>query len=416
MSRAARDLRAQRARKKLDTKRVRKAQRDQRNSEIRMTVVSAVIRPNDPASLAQVVQQTHAALLYADSVTLVSPVAALLKSARDLSKLNGLDLLFELEKVAPKYFPDTAADLRQFRETVDDLPPRGVWTSAQRREYDGLIEQLVNEMRPTHDTLQASVNSLMTGSGFNQLQLAIDAGLLIVESMPGVDVIDLADTAGELVGGLIERIDNALTSGRQYPLFDGETHEFIRGGVELGIFAPTPMARRLGKNAAMADGLFDRLPSFELATTSEILDIRTELAPSLGAFRQGVGSLAENIDVGPEDPQFGNEVEYAWNETVVPAINEIEETIQQNKSMKDLVKRIAKDPIGSGAITLAAAAPFSLAVAAGPIAQLTTATAMVFGLSLGTARGLIDENDEIRKAKKAQFYFLYGTNERLGIS
>jgi hypothetical protein len=40
-----------------------------------MTVVSAVVNRDDPSSMKQVVQQTHAALLYADSVTLVSPVA-----------------------------------------------------------------------------------------------------------------------------------------------------------------------------------------------------------------------------------------------------------------------------------------------------------------------------------------------------
>jgi hypothetical protein len=70
--------------------------------------------------------------------------------------------------------------------------------------------------------------------------------------------------------------------------------------------------------------------------------------------------------------------------------------------MADLTKRIAEDSIGGGAIGLAATAPFALAVAASPIGQMMTATAMVFGLSLGTVRGLIDENDEIKIAKKAQ--------------
>lgn len=416
MSRAARALRAQRARKNLDAKRVRKAQRDERRTNVRMTVVSAVIRRDDPSSIKQVVQQAHAALLYADSVSLVSPIAALLKSASDVSKRDGLDLLFELERVAPKYFPDAETELRKFRQIVDGLPPRGLWTSEQRRQYDGLIEQLAVQMSPIRDRLQESARGLMSDSGFDQLELAIDAGILIVESLPGLDVSELDDTTGQAIGGLIERIDNALTSGSQYPLFDGETNEFVRGGVELGIFAPTPIARRLGQHAAMASGLFDRLPSFERATTSEILDIRTELASSLGAFRQGVITVTENIDVAPEDPQFGNEVEYAWNETVAPAIDEIEETIQQNRSLTDLTKRIAKDSVGGSAIGLAAAAPFSLAVAAGPIGQLMTATAMVFGFGLGTVRGLIDENDEIKTAKKAQFYFLYGTNEKLGIA
>jgi hypothetical protein len=331
-----------------------------------------------------------------------------------VSKLDGLDLLFELNRVAPKYFPDVEADISGLKEIIDGLPPRGLWTSELRRQYDGVVKEFVGQMRPLHDLMQSNANEIMVNSGFDQLQLAIDAGILTVESLPGMDVSEI--TAGEAMWSLLHRIDETLTSGRQYPLFDGETNEFVRNGVAAGIFAPTPIARRLGQNAAMADGLFDKLPSFEYATTSEILDIRTELSPSLGAFRNGVGSLTEQIEVAPEDPQFGNEVEYAWYETVAPAIDEIEATIRENKSMADLMKRFAKDSVGGGTIGAAVTLPFSLTIAAGPVGQLMTATGLVFGVGLGTIHGLIDEHAEIKKAKKAQFYFLYGTNEMLGIS
>ena len=45
-----------------------------------------------------------------------------------------------------------------------------------------------------------------------------------------------------------------------------------------------------------------------------------------------------------------------------------------------------------------------------------TATGMVFGVGLGTAHALIDEHKEIKKAKKAQFYFLYATDQMLGMT
>src|SRR6478736_3595188 len=145
LSRSRNELRAERARKKADEKRVRRVQRDQRRTQMNMAVVSAVMNSYDPSSVHQIVQQTHAALLYGDSVTLVSPVAALGKSARDVSQLNGLELLAELERVAPKYFPHVEAPLLEFRQSMekfDDLPPRGFWTSTQRREYDGYMAQL----------------------------------------------------------------------------------------------------------------------------------------------------------------------------------------------------------------------------------------------------------------------------------
>ncbi len=52
----------------------------------------------------------------------------------------------------------------------------------------------------------------------------------------------------------------------------------------------------------------------------------------------------------------------------------------------------------------------TLAVAAGPVAEYVTAAGLVVGYSLAAARALIAEHGEVRKAKKAQFYFLYGTN------
>jgi hypothetical protein len=416
MSRTSRALRAERERKRQDAKRVRRVQRDQRTSRMRMTVVSAILDRKNPVSLNQVVQQTHAALLYADEVTLVSPVAAMMKSVLDVSRLDGMDLLFELGRVAPRYFPDVDPAISELREIVEGLPPRSRWPSDQRREYDALVKQFTRQMQPLRDKLQESADGILTESKFDQLQLAIDAGILVVDPLPGIDVSEIDDTAAVAIGSLFERIDEALSSGRQYPLFDGETNQFVHGAVELGIFAPTPAARRLGKNAAMADGLFDCLPSFQNATTSEILDIRTELSPSLGAFRQGVGSLTENLEFSPAAPQFGDEVEYAWNETVAPAIDEIEEIVRQNRSMTDLMKRFAKDSLGGGAVGLAATAPFALAVAAGPAAQMMTAAGMAFGTVWGTARALIDEHDAIEKdAKGAQFYFLYGTRERLGL-
>ena len=59
----------------------------------------------------------------------------------------------------------------------------------------------------------------------------------------------------------------------------------------------------------------------------------------------------------------------------------------------------------------------ALAVAVGPIAQFAAAATVVTGISIATAQALGDENEKIDDdAKKAQFYFLYGTRERLGLS
>ena len=120
------------------------------------------------------------------------------------------------------------------------------------------------------------------------------------------------------------------------------------------------MARQLGADAAMADGLFDKLPNFQYAKPREIIDIRTELSGSLSAFRQGVRGLTDGIELAPEDPNFGNEIADAWNQKVVPALSDIEAAIADNRSMSDLMRRTVKDSIGGAAIGGAVTLPATL--------------------------------------------------------
>ncbi|SEH54304.1 hypothetical protein SAMN04489835_1221 [Mycolicibacterium rutilum] len=333
MGRERRELRAAKLRKKADAKRIRRVRRDERKTELNMTVVNAVIgQRNSEVSLNDVisvaVQQTHAALLYADKVTLVSPSVALMQSADDVGNRVGVDLLLELAKVAPKYFPDAAKELLAFKRTIDNLPPRAQWSAREQREYELVVVEASKQFSPISDKLRKQAHALNAQTGFDQLQLAVDAGILSIERMAGVDVSAISDGDDTMVLGYLDRIQKLFDTRNEYPLFDANASSIVSGGLEMGIFTRTPVAKRLGQHALMADGLFDRLPLFPYASTSEILDIRTELSPALGAFRAGVSRLTENIDVAAEDPNFGEEIEQAWNTDVAPALDEIEATIK----------------------------------------------------------------------------------------
>lgn len=412
MSRDRRAQRAAREEKKARERRARRVERDARRSQVRMTVVNASQDVQHAASLAFEVQQCNSALLYADEVTLVSPRAALLKSARDMSQLNGVALLRRLTNVAPKFFPDSSEQLRSFIEMFDGLPARSQLPKPLRDEYDANLKLLDEGLRPIRSNLQTNAEKLLADTGYEQLQDAVDLGILTIDDMEGAVIDDIGDGGG-MVLGFAQKIDDVLNDGGRYPLFDADAGNIVRLGVEAGFFSPVPAVRQLGADAAMADGLFDRLPNFQYAKPREIIDIRTELSGSLSAFRQGIRSLTEEIDLAPEDPNFGNEIADAWNLRVSPALDEIEATIAENRSMSDLMTRTLKDPIGATSIAGAVTLPATLAVAAGPAGAFIGAAGVVVGYSVATARALIDERKELKTAKKAQFYFLYGTREQL---
>lgn len=262
--------------------------------------------------------------------------------------------------------------------------------------------------------MQENLRGIFADSGYDQLKDALDAGILFIDDVDGAAVDNLSEADDpSMVLGFVQKINDALVDGERYPLFDTRAGSIVRLGVDAGFFSPVPMARRLGADAAMAEGLFDRLPNFQYATTREILEIRTELSGSLLTFRQGIRDLTKDLNTAPEHPDFSNEIADAWNQKVAPSIEEIENTVAENKSMRDLVTRIVKDPIGGTSIGTAVTLPETLAVAAGPAAALIAIAGVAVGCTVATGRALIDEYREIRDLNQAQFYFLYGTNEQI---
>jgi hypothetical protein len=323
-------------------------------------------------------------------------------------------MLMADDTVGPSRWPEFAEPL-QFMDLLLNVRSDRIPTEQLRSEYQRHLDSFLKAFAPIQGRFEENVRGLLERSGFNDLHPAIDQGILSIDDIYGADMSDFAlDGADPLLTGFAAKIQEVLTSGNVYPLFDARTSNFVRTGVEAGIFTPVPLARRLGSDAAMAAGLFDRLPNFPYATTSEILDIRRALARPLTQFRTGVRGLTEAIQVPPESPDFANAIEDAWNLTVAPALDEIEEAIRNNSSLGDLMSRSVKDALTSGtALGSALSLAGSMYVGAGPTVTIPLAAAVAVGFSLNQARAFMAQSADLKKTTEAQFYFLHGANTRL---
>jgi hypothetical protein len=398
-------------------KRLRLAQRRRQKSLLKMSVVSAGTDPtaDNAASMANEVKHCHAALLYADEVQLISPRAALMKSAAHFGSCSAIDLVRLMVTVGPSIAPEST-HLMELVQALINVPQWMLLTEELRGQHQDLMASLLRETEPMQALLEENAQALLKQSGFDELQLAIDEGILSIDDVYGADIPSLVDEGDPMLVGFMAKIQEVLTSGNVYPLFDADASNLVRTGVKAGIFTPVKVARRLGSDAAMASGLFDRLPNFPYATTNEIIGIRRELALPLQRFRQGVRGLTEAIQVPPESDEFAHEIEDAWHLTVAPALNEIDESIQSNSSLRNLLSRSVMDastslPTLTAGGTLAA----SLAVAAGPAITMPLAAGAAVGLTVNAVRAFMAQSDELEKATGTQFYFLYGTNARLGL-
>jgi hypothetical protein len=398
-------------------KKQRIAERRRQQQRLKMTVVSAEFDHDDVTSLAHETQQCHAAMLYADEVTLVSPRAALLQTVFQAPNAPSRELLKILADAAPRYFPELADRLRQKQATLEGYPARSSLDKAQRKIFDQALRQLAEDLEPVRQKAFENSEEILSRAGFGELQLAVDAGVLTIDPLTGADVGSFDDKSTvDMMIDLLNEIQRVLESGIVYPLFGNWVSNIVRLGVEAELFKPIPQARRLGGDAAMAEGLFDRLPNFPHATTKEILDVRSLLASPLTRFRVGVRELSKEVELNPEDPQYGMAVEDAWNLKVSPALLEIEDAMLTNTSLKNLAARSIRDPAGLATLGGAAALPATLAVAAGPATALSAVAAFAVGLSATAVRGLLAQGDTLREATNSQLYFLYGANGRIGQS
>jgi hypothetical protein len=139
----------------------------------------------------------------------------------------------------------------------------------------------------------------------------------------------------------------------------------------------------------------------------EVLDIRTELAPSLTQFRSAMVTISKNFTSAPWESTFEDELHDAWIETVHPAIEAIEESVRGDYSLLAM----AADYVGAANT----AWPGLALVAAGLLGHAEVAQALGGALS-GVApllQALRDRRTERNEIRMQPFYFLYRAEHAL---
>lgn len=382
-----------------------------------MSVVSAsTSKADDALSMASEVQHCHAALLYGDQVTLISPRSAVLKEVANTGSFTGTNLIRFAAEVAPYLFRDKA-DILELAKQLVEYPRELLVTPAQRDQHASVINGMLAAIAPNQDELVQKARAIISKSGFDQLQEAVDRKILTIDDVAGAEIsMFVTKRTDPVMTGLISKIQEVLMSGNQYPLFDSHVSSIVRTGLQEGILTRVPMSRRHGSDAAMASGLFDYLPNFPHANTSEILDIRDDLDAPLKAFRIGIRNLSKEISTDPESAEFGSEIEDSWNLQVRPALDEIDALIRDNSSLSNLLGRTVRESASLPGLTAAVTLGASLGVAAGPMTSVPLAAGAAVGMSVAAVRAYLSQGEALEEVAGTQFYFLYGANQRISVA
>jgi len=365
-----------------------------------------------------------AALLYGDKVTVLSPVTTMFLRVERLQRFSPREQIELMRRVAPILMP--AEDVPAFRDGIAEVDD--FLRSTERGSSAGqqlLRAGLLQKFSPVQRTLSEAVQEITDDAGIDQLSRARAKGLLQIESADPGDAMDLLVScilsaklaqSGErsedshtdrIVETFVDKVSKHLASGREYLIFDEPIANLTEAAIREGLFTPAKGPAGRCAQAMTASGLMGRLPTFPSATIDEVIDIRSELAPSLTQFRSAMVTISKSFSGAPWETDFEDEVHDAWVESVLPAVESIDASVKDNSSLLSLATGI------TGAAN--SAYPGLAIVGAGLVGHLG-AVAAVGGALAGVAPIL----QAVRNRKKVDseirmqpFYFLYAADEAL---
>jgi len=382
----------------------------------------------NPGSAVTVVPEldlVKAALLYGDKVTLISPVTTMFLQIEGLKHFSPRQELELARRVAPILMPpEEVPAFERGIGAVDEFlrtTARGSGTLGQQLLRAGLLQKFA----PIQRKLSEAVREIGDEAGIDQLGLARAKGLLEIESADPGDEMDLlvscirfaklAETGepnedtyiGRIVETFIDKLSKHLSSGREYLIFDQPIANLTEAAIRTGLFSPAKGPTGRSAQAMTASALMGQLPTFPSATVDEVIDIRRELAASLTQFRSAMVTIAKTFTSAPWESDFEDEVHDAWVETVLPALEVVDGSVRDNKSLLSLAVGMA----GAAKTAL----PGLVIVAAG-LHGHAGGVEMFGGVTSVTApllQALRNRRDGNSAIRMQPFYFLYDVEQSL---
>ncbi len=388
--------------------------------------------PARTADISNDLMLLKASLLYADRIKLYSIQATMLKMLEIASDIPFRQKLSVLERVAP--FMTSSIKAQELSEGIQvfrrltSKKGRSPKIILQTREIERTIESQWEDVKST-------AQAISTSAGMEQLDRAIDAGVVEVHSFEGTDnpnvaiefIIDCIASASDHLAGkhrrdamserddkiiqeFVRGLSSAVSDGSTFPIFDKQIGAIIREEIVEQRLPVSGTDIRRGRHSGLAVELLKRLPLFEEASIEEVLDIRSELERPLVRFRSAILKFSEQIRSSSWDEDFSHDAEMIFIKDVKPAILDIEDAVKSNRLLSEMARQFVKHPL-----TLPAGSILSLAISS--TSNLPEEIAASLGVGGATAALIINTyskwKDKQRAIEGNSLYFYYGAQERM---
>lgn len=360
--------------------------------------------------LTQEMNYVKSALLYADQVTLISPMAYLFHQFTDeknsLNEKNAIKLFYKILPLIMEKDPDT---YNSFYPVLNELSK-----IVNGKQYNSLPYvkkiQIKSQLKSYSQDFSKLMFSFIGNENADDLDSLIRHGQVKIESFNN----SIADV-DRCVLEYYNKLKVALKSS--YPLFDEQSNDLMKAALESNIINVSPTDKRKITHAGLADNYIQRLPSFSEATIDELIDIKSELSQPLIRFRSKMLCYSDSLQSMPWDNDFEKECDLLYDKEVAPALLEIEECTKDNSFIKNLGKKFFTDEgfwKSTGGLVLGIAA-------GGAISSfndvISTEQGMLAAGGAFVASKIAGAYNEYRKTKKdiqrKDLYFYYKAGKEL---
>lgn len=296
---------------------------------------TVAIVPNN-TSLEREMNYIKSALLYADKVTLISPLAYMFNRLTDKgNNLNERTVIKLIEQILPLaklndtiFYEETYPVIKEFSNIIH----------SKRYKSIPYVKKLEIQRQLRSFTMEVCevMFSLVGEQHGNELQTLINKGQVEIEEFNhSLGDLDLC------VKDYCDLLTKSIQSS--YPLFDTQSNDLMKAAVDSRIVNLSSIDKQKITHAGLTDNYIQKLPSFSEASMDELIDIKNELSKPLTRFRGKMLEYSESIQSMPWDTDFESECELLYNKEVVPALLEIEEGTKDGSFIKNLGRKFLTD-------------------------------------------------------------------------
>ena len=276
------------------------------------------------------------ALLYADRITLISPMAYIYTQLtvrednfdeKQIIKILKLALPL-IEERDPQTYAEGLSVVNQLSSIMYNKKYKAI-PVLQKIELRNQLKELIKE-------IDMPFLEMMGETQTEELNKLLRSGKLVLQKFQH-SLADVDGCVSEYFGLLSKSVRNSM------PLFDEPCSNLMRSAMASRIITFSEQEKQRITHAGLSDNLFARLPDFNEASVDEIIDIRKELDKAIVRFRSKMISYSVNIQLLPWDDDFEAECSRLYYQEIAPAVLEIDELTKENSFIRNLFGNVFAD-------------------------------------------------------------------------